>query len=66
MKDKRTPSPENDQEEAKKLSSVSKESYGLDLIKFGNASVHGKHGTHSPMDRQFAHLNTIEEEKHET
>ena len=50
-KDKRTPSPDSDQEEAKKLSSVSKESYGLDVMKFGNASVHGKHGTHSPMDR---------------
>ena len=37
------------------------------MIKFGNASVHSKHlGMQSPMDRQFALLNTIEEDKNET
>ena len=46
-----------------------KDTYGLDMMKFGNASIRSKNnGTHSPMmaDRQFVALNTIEEEKNET
>ena len=46
-----------------------KESYSLDMMKFGNASIKTKgNTTSSPLnrDRQFVYLNTIEEERHET
>ena len=39
------------------------------MMKFGNASIKAKGSTtYSPLnkDRQFAYLNTIEEERHET
>ena len=47
-----------------------KESISPDMMKFGNASIRtkGNNSTYSPLnkDRQFAYLNTIEEERHET
>ena len=46
-----------------------KESYSLDMMKFGNASIKTKgNTTSSPLnrDRQFVYLNTIEEERQET
>lgn len=57
-----------DDEDKDDKKSELKESYGVDMMKFGNASIRTKNGTHSPMmgERQFVHLNTIEEEKHET
>ena len=36
------------------------------MTRFGNANIRSKNGTHSPMLGQFAHLNTIEEDKNET
>ena len=60
-KDKDSPN----EKEAKELS----ESYGVDIMKFGNASIRSKSNTtHSPLfgERQFVQLNTIEEDKHET
>ena len=47
----------------------SKDSYGMDPMKFGNAAIRSKNnGTHSPLlnERQFANLITIEEDKNET
>ena len=53
----------------KKDEEESKDSYGLDPMKFGNAAIRSKsNGTHSPLlgERQFANLITIEEDKNET
>ena len=43
-----------------------KDSYGLEMTRFGNANIRSKNGTQSPMLGQFAHLNTIEEDKNDT
>lgn len=64
-KEKKSAADDADKDDKK---SILKESYGVDIMKFGNASIRQKNGSHSPMlgDHKFAHLNTIEEEKHET
>ena len=43
-----------------------KDSYGLEMARFGIANTRSKNGTHSPLLGQFAHLNTIEEDKNDT
>ena len=70
-KEGETEEEKKESEEAKEKETDSrntKEAYGLDSIKFGNAQIKGKNMTASPMlaKPEFAHLNTIEEEKNET
>ena len=58
-----------DNEDKADKTSQPKDSYGLDTIMFGNATIRSKNnGTHSPLigERKFANLITIEEDKNET